>query len=36
MLMMIVVPTASATTASSWLAMPNIGQIVSMLPVQMK
>ena len=28
MLMMIVVPTASATPASSWLATPNIGQIV--------
>ena len=36
MLMMTVVPTASATVASSWLAMPNIGQIVLMLPVQMK
>ena len=36
MLMMIVVPTASATAASSWLAMPNIGQMVLMLPVQMK
>ena len=34
--MMIVVPTASATDASSWLAIPNIGQIVLMLPVQMK
>src|SRR5688572_25976377 len=35
-LMMIVVPTASATDASSWFAMPNIGQIVLMLPAQMK
>ena len=36
LLIRIVVPTASATLASSWLATPNIGQIVSMLPVQMK
>src|SRR5918994_1646635 len=36
MLMMMVVPTASATEASSWFAIPNIGQIVLMLPVQMK
>jgi hypothetical protein len=36
MLIRIVVPTASATAASSWLAMPNIGQMVLMLPVQMK
>ena len=31
-----VIATASATQASSWFAMPNIGQIVLMLPVQMK
>ena len=35
-LMRIVVPTASATDPRSWLAMPNIGQMVLMLPVQMK
>ena len=35
-LMMRVVPTASATAASSWLAIPNIGQMVLMFPVQMK
>src|SRR6266850_8494557 len=35
-LMITVVPTASATAASNWLAMPNIGQMVLMLPVQMK
>ena len=35
-LMITVVPTASATAASSWFAMPNIGQIVEMLPAQMK
>src|SRR4029453_3288752 len=29
--MMIVVPTARATEARSWLAMPNIGRIVLML-----
>jgi len=28
------VPTARATTASSWLAVPNMGQIVVMSPVQ--
>jgi hypothetical protein len=27
------VPTASASVASSWLAVPNIGQIVATLPV---
>ena len=32
MLMMIVLPTARATAASNWLAIPNIGQIVLMLP----
>src|SRR5262245_13519615 len=35
-LMRMVVPIASATAASNWLAMPNIGQIVLMLPVEMK
>jgi hypothetical protein len=30
------VQTVSATAASSWFAIPNIGQIVLMLPVQMK
>ena len=30
------VATARATAASSWFAVPNIGQIVEMLPVQMK
>ena len=34
--MITVVPTASATDARSWFAIPNIGQIVEMLPVQMK
>ena len=34
MLMSIVVPTASATEASSWLATPNSGQMVAMLPVE--
>ena len=34
--MMTVVPTASATDASSWFAIPNIGQMVEMLPAQMK
>ena len=34
-LMMIVVATHSATAASSWLAMPNIGQIVEIEPDQM-
>ena len=31
-----VVPTHSAIEPSNWFAMPNIGQIVLMLPVQMK
>ena len=31
-----VVPIASAADAMSWLAMPNIGQIVLISPVQMK
>jgi hypothetical protein len=31
-----VVPTQSAVQASNWLATPNIGQIVEMLPVRMK
>src|SRR5215213_8867488 len=35
-LMMIVVATHKATAASSWLAMPNIGQIVEIEPDQMK
>src|SRR5262249_31315650 len=30
------VPTHRATAASSWLAIPNIGQIVDMLPVHKK
>ena len=33
---MTVVATLSAIAASSWLAIPNIGQIVSIEPVQMK
>ena len=33
---MIVVATHSAAAASNWFATPNIGQIVAMLPVQMK
>src|SRR3989442_1376832 len=36
MLMMIVVPSARATDASSWFAIPNIGQMVLMFPVKMK
>src|SRR5258706_16035825 len=31
-----VVPTQSAMPASNWFAIPNIGQIVLMLPVKMK
>ena len=33
---MIVVPTQSAVHARSWFAIPNIGQMVEMLPVRMK
>ena len=36
MLINSVVPTASATDAISWLETPKSGQIVEMLPVQMK
>ncbi len=36
MLMMMVVATQSATAASSWLAMPNIGQMGEIEPDQMK
>jgi hypothetical protein len=36
MLMSTVVATASATAPSNWLAMPKSGQMVLMLPVQMK
>src|SRR5205085_12265625 len=35
-LRMTAVPTQSATAASSWLAMPNIGQICEIEPVRMK
>src|SRR5512140_3883748 len=35
-LIMALVATASATAARSWFAVPNIGQMVLMLPVQMK
>ena len=34
--MITVVPTHSAMAASNWFAIPNIGQIVSILPVKIK